>query len=361
MRMFTALFLVALVAAGGYGTLLLFSRLTGVNMQQAICWGFRARHLELVLPWCIVYVIAFVMVMALLHKPYSLWNLNRSHTAALQGYAISHEDAKLYDPVEKRYAEYKMNSPLPAAVRFSETFNLLVLYKPAASGTYQNAQGESLWVSCIIIFFAFGGLILLYVITYGIAGLYIEKTGLSQTLSHRLVLNNFSQLTGYPFLAVLALFSLFVLVSAVAGGSLVNRITGEYEERFADQQEDLRHEILSRVAPGTVLKGLVVNRLRDYHKIYGRRDLPPPDNEDRTVDMATYTIEFRGLARHVPVYLSIVYIGDPDAIPQRKLLDRMFVPGKAGLFDTKSEREPREKRELDFLVNEDYSVTLQEQ
>ncbi len=356
------LFLLLSVMVGvGYGVLLLFSRLSGVSMTAAMCWGFRARHLELTIPWCIVYVIAFIMVMSVLQKPYTLWNLSRSHTGALLGYAMSDEDAKLYEPVEKQYATYRIIGTPPTARRFNETFRTVVLYRPYLSGEYHNALGEALWVSLFITFITSLAVVGLYMLTYAMADLYIKKTGLSLVLSHRLVLNNFTHLLGYSLSLVLAALALFVLVSSVAGGSMVNRITREYEERFAPMQEDLRREILSHVAPGKILKGMVINRVRDVQTIPGRRSATPPGDQDRHLPAATYTIEFKGLAKYVPVYLSIRYVGAPEAIPDRQRLDRLFPPEKSLLSETQRDREPHEMRELDFLVNEDYSVSLVEE
>lgn len=351
-------FLLSLMVGIGYGVLLLFSRLSGVEMTAAMCWGFWARHLELTIPWCIVYVIAFIMVMSVLQKPYNLWNLSRSHTGVLLGYEMSGEEAKFFDPVEKQYTTSKMLNPPPAAKRFNETFRTVVLYRPYLSGAYHNAMGEALWVSLFVTFVASLFVVGLYLLTYAVADLYVKETGLSLVLSHRLVLNNFTHLLGYPLSLVLAALGLFVLVSSVAGGAMVNKITRDYEEQFAQVREDLRREILSRAAPGKILKGMVVNRVRDVTTVYGSRGATPPYDQDQHLPTATYAIEFKGLTKYFPVYLGMRYVGEPENIPDRKRLDRLFPPGKSLLSETQRDREPRELRELDFLVNEDYSVSL---
>ncbi len=346
--------LLLLMVGAGYGFLLLFSLLSGVSMTAAMCWGFRAKHLELTLPWCIVYVLAFVMVMVVLGKPYALWNLSRSHTGVLLGYTMSDEEAKFFDPVRKQYETFKIYSPPSTPETFNDAFRLVVLYRPSPSADYyNNAISGTLWVSLFMSFIACLFVVGLYMLTYAVADLYIKKTGLSLVLSHRLLLDNGSRMLGFPLSVVLAALGLFILAVSVASGSMVKRITTDYEERFSLVRDDLRQEVLSRAAPGMILKGVVVNRVRDVTTIHGSRE----DDQDQHLPTATYTIEFKGLAKYFPVYLGIRYVGEPETIPDRQMLDRMFPPIKSLLSETQRDREPREMRELDFLVNEDFSVS----
>ena len=358
MTVIYGLIFLALLIGCAYLSLRFFSRLADVDMVAATCWGFKAKRFELVLTWCMVYLIAFVFVVSLLQKPFMLLTMNLSHEGGLLGYAVNGEYAKLYDPLRKEYVDYKISPPPAAAARFDETFEVVAIYRPFLSGYYQNIELQGLWLSLFFIFLAALGLGLMYLTQYGLAGAYIAKEHLAKELSHALILGRFREITGYPFFPVLTGIALFILASTWIGASMVNRITRSYAEQFSEARQGQKGDILANATPGRILRGRLINRMEDFQKIYGNRSTKQPD---RTVLKTIYTIEFKNVVRYTPVYLQVAYLGEADGNPAMRALDRFFPPrtswsiGKIVANDYAVDAQG--PAELDFRVNENLSVS----
>jgi hypothetical protein len=366
MTVIWVLVFLAILIGCGYLSLRFFSRLSDVEMVAAMCWGFKAKRFELVLTWCMVYLIAFVFVFALLQKPFLPWTMNFSHEGGLLGYAVNDEHAKFYDPEQKEYVDYKISSPLPTAGRFDETFDVVAIYRPFLSGYYQNIELQGLWVSLLFIFVAALGLGLMYLTMYGLAGEYIAKTHLVQELSHKLILGRFKELTGVPFSQALIGVSLFIVLSTWIGTSMVNRITRDYAERFSEAQKDLKKEVMANVKPGKILQGRLINRIEDFEKIYGDRDhIHTQKRDDRAIHKTVYTIEFVRLTRYTPVYLRVAYLGEADDSRDMQTLDQFFPPrtswSVSDIVAHKYAVEAQGADDLAFKVNDNYSVSLAEE
>lgn len=352
------LLFVALLIGCAYLSLRFFSRLIDVDMVAAMSWGFKAKRFELVLTWCLFYLIAFVFVFALLQKPFMLLTMKLSHEGGLLGYAVNGEYGKLYDPRQKEYVGYQISPPPPAAARFNETFEVVALYRPFLSRHYQNVEAQGLWISIVFIFLSALGLVLTYVILYGLANAYVAKLHSGQELSHALILGRFKEITGFPFFPALAGVVLFILASTWIGASMVNRITRDYGELFSDARKNHTAEVLANAAPGRILRGRLINRIEDLQKVYGNRNRKEPD---RTILKTSYTIEFTKVVRYTPVYLRITYLGEPGSDPAMQALDRFFPPRTSWsiseIIANDYAADAQGPAELDFRVNENLGVS----
>lgn len=360
---YSALIVFLIFTGSGYLTLRFLSRLFGVDMVAAMCWGFRGDDiLAITVGWCLFYFIGFSFTATLLMKTATLWNINATHDAGLRGYMLNVDHAKLYDPRKREYVKYEIAQPQHAAGRFDKTFDLITVYRPYQSGPYQDIWMQNIWLSVFFTVVAALGLVMTYVLSYTLAGEYIRHLNLAQELSHALVLARFQEMTGYSFSLVLTVVLFLIILTSGIGGYLENRITNDYEEQFSETQKEFREEILYRVKPGMILRGRLVNRTEDQEKV---TDASSTDSDGKTeysytyIDKTMYTVEFKGIIRSEPVYLLMTYFGKIGDIPDVQFLDRYFPRLKSSLENTSASYitvDADGAGELDFLVKDDYSI-----
>lgn len=351
-----ALLLAALCAVG---CARLFSRLSGVDLFAAVSWSFSSKQYPLVLGWGFFYLLAFAALLSLLEKPFALARLSATHEGALLGYAERASVSKLYDPVRREYKAFRMSPPVPAAGTFDDAFDVVVLYRPLLSGGhYQRVAQQSPWTALFLLFFLALLSVVLSMMMYKLADLYVRKEGLDLLLSHRAVLAALRQAGGPHGNAILAAAALVLLVPAFAGGFMEHRLTAEYAERFKDLRKSYRDQVLAVAAPGAVLKGRVLRR--DHGSETESSGPRGVSASDRTVRNVIYTVEFPDLIRYTPVYLRVT-LRDLESNADIGKLDRALPPEGAPEEERtsgwKGPSGPDAEGMLSFVVNDDRSVS----
>jgi hypothetical protein len=278
---------------------------------------------------------------------------------------MNDEQAMLYDPARGDYKAYRIYPPPRAASSFSEVFETVAFYRPFLTDTIQNIEVQGYFVSVImlvIVGIMFG---VLPVITYKMVQDYSQDHG-GPSLSLQIVLDNCKAWTGFSLPAILTATVLVVVIMLILSGYLVNHIKAGYDEKFAATRQGFRSELMASVAPGKVLKGRVINRMRDV-QTYSEpqshtRGLRNASRDTKVIKHSVYTIEFRKLLSFEPVYLRLTLTGDARSNNNIKRLDELFVPDDSpesgGALSRLDPRDARDTRELDFVVNNDYSVSL---
>ena len=179
-------------------------------------------------------------------------------------------------------------------------------------------------------------------------------------MSGALVFGRLREAMKFPTSPVLAGILFLIALFTWIGGSMVNRITREYEERFSDTQKELRERILSRVAPGAFLKGRLVNRYEGDASVRKSEPVGEEGSQYESIPKTIYTVEFKDLVRSVPVYLSFAYVGSPENIPEVQSLDRFFPPRfTLSMEDLKAKTYAADVRGeiyLNFRVDGEYRV-----
>ena len=363
MKYFMPLLFLGLLAGGAYYSLAFFSRLSGVNMHAAMAWGFKAKRFELVLTWVMFYLIGGVMLLVLLQKPFMLVTMAFSHEGGLLGYALDDsEHAILYDPGQANYAEKRMTPPPPAAESFTGTFEVVAFYRPFLSGYGQNLEFQNIYLALFLIFLAALGTVLTYVVMYALADAYNSKMHLGIELSHSMLGINFQTITGLRFTTVAAGFVSLIVLASLAGGLMVKYISRGYEQRLGETRDFFRSQIMETVSPGKILPGKVIRRLFNYQTIYAHPQQVDRGARDRTVLTVTYTVEFRELTDHLPVYLSLSCMGDETANPIVAEINSSFPPLTSRWHDvvlsSPEAMVPRKKPVRHFKVNDDYTISL---
>lgn len=365
MRCLSALLLFLLMAATAYLFLRVFSRLFGVDVLQVMVSQVRQKNLVWASGWVFLFLLGFFPLLALLQKPFTAVTMTMTHEGAMLGYAVNDEQAMFYEPQHREYGAVAVDPPPRAAGSFKEVFETVVYFRPFLTATYQNSVVQGYLVSSIMLIItgiAFG---VLPLISYRMVDEYLQQQH-GQRLSLQTVLENCKAWTGYSLPVVVTAVVLVLVITVIVSGYLVNRIRAGYDEKFAETREGFRRELMAAVAPGRTVKGRVVNRMRDVQSYSKPRtsdsDQRMADRETVVVEHSDYTIEFKKLLKYQPVYLRLSLSGDPDTTPQIKRLDALFPPdgspGAEGFLAKYDPRDARDPRELDFVVNDDYSVSL---
>jgi len=346
-----------LVVGISYLSLRFFSRLVNVDMVSAMCWGFKAKRFELTITWCVFCPLAVIVLLALFMKPLQTVRMNQTHIGGLIGYAESDDRVMIYDPLKREYKDYQTIPAPQAASSFDETFEIIVMYRPMFSDYYQNVFMQGYFVSifffCIVMMF----LAISYIILYALAKEYISASNLDLEVTHLVIRENFRFITGFKFThgigVLIILFSLLTYISA----SMAGRITSRYEKRFSSFQKELRDEILAKVVPGQTVVGHLVSRIEGSVTVSDSSD----SSRNRTVSTSTYNVEFNGLIKYTPVYLSIKYTGSANSNSHIKLLDQLIKTEQTDSADNiYNSRGSTKPPEIDFLIKDDYSIALME-
>ncbi|MDH4164431.1 MAG: hypothetical protein OEW15_17345 [Nitrospirota bacterium] len=366
MRCLQALVVFLVMVATAYLVLRVFSRLFGLDVQQVLFSQIRQKEFIWPSAWAFLFLIGFVPLLALLQTPFTAITMTMTHEGAMLGYPVNDQQAMFYEPQHREYGAVAMNLPPRAASSFKDTFETVVYFRPYLTGTYQSLQVQSYRMTSILLIvtaFSFG---MLYLITFKMVGEHLQKQRPPARLTVQAISENCTAWTGYSLPAVVTAVAVVMVLVVIVSGYLANRIRTGYDEKFAELREGFRSELMSVAAPGKTIKGRVVNRVRHVQSHSRSRD---GEMNDRTVNRVTevhkyslYTIEFRKLLRYDPVYLQIMLSGDADTTPQIKLLDAFFPPdgspGADGFLAKFDPRDARDPREIDFVVNDDYSVSL---
>ena len=365
MKSLQLLFGLLIMAAVAYLFLRLFSRLFGVDVLAVMSWQIKKKQFLWIGGWALLFLLGFFPLLTLLEKPFTAVTMNMTHEGAMLGYAMDDEQAMLYDPAQREYRAYRIYPPPRAASSFDEAFETVAFYRPFLTDSLQNIELQGYFVSVMMLIIAgimFG---ILPVLTYKMVQEYPREPGVP-ILSLQIVLDNCKAWTGFSLPAILTAAALFVVMMIILSGYLVNRIKAGYDEKFATTRQEFRSELMARVAPGKVLKGSVINRMRDV-QTYSEgqshtRGLRNASRDTKVIKYSVYTIEFGKLLSFEPVYLRLTLTGDAQSNRNIKRLDELFVsdesPESGGVLSRLEPRDARDPRELDFVVNDDYSVSL---
>lgn len=340
------LFLLLLALAGAWCYVQVCSRLYGVNMAAVLRSSLRQRNgwimIVLFVP---IYLVCFWGFQFFATQPIEVAAMLTSSRGGLVGYQESDGRTMLYDPVAKEYQPCAIGSGQWTADTFDRVFEAAAIYKPFLSDTY-----EDIWMHdpCEAVFYIMVGLIGLVMLT---PPLYdMAKKDAPRPLSLAVVRENCKAWTGFSWKVVLAAPILYVLLLPIVSTCVQDRLIMGYVNQIKEVREDLRSDVLSRVAPGKVLRGRVINRLSDSGPVEGK------------ARAAAYTVEFKRMAQHEPVYLRLTVEERGAPSPDFRVLDDLFPaavdPATLDWQDRKKPVDADFSPELDFRVNDDLSVSL---
>ncbi len=323
-----------------------FGKLAGFSMFSASADAF-GRTSERVLPivGIVIYFCAYILFFVFFQNPVQIYEVNKNHVGGLHGYMDHGLQSAIYNPSENRYIKYPQLSPSLPASKFTDTFNIKVLYKASTSEYYNDTAPMSL--AAILFEIILGSLMLciLYIILYNIAACYYDE---GKALSHRLIASRFHEVTGISPLKALIIVLVLITAISLAGIISVHSIKSHYAGLYTSQQEKLKNLLLHKISPGDTVTGTVIRRFQGYESqtVTTEGSGDRMRSKDSWYTMMHYTVEFRDLV-HIPVYLDIAYA---DGSAEAKELDKLFTDRKAYI--------PEHTKELDFTVNKDYSISL---
>ncbi|MBN1535078.1 MAG: hypothetical protein JXA20_20585 [Spirochaetes bacterium] len=344
------LIFLTLLLPSWYFILRLFGRITGSDMVSALPLIGTAKGTEegpariLILAASAVYLMAFtIFFVILVMLPKRVYYMNRYHAGGLLGYNRGFQ-VRLYDPSQRGYVDYPVYfSPLPAE-RFTEAFNVVLLYKDPGDDYYQTTELVNLGFNLTGVIAGLVLLVLAYMMLFAAA----KQEG-RRELSHRGIAGQFKKATGMPLWAPLLIFlslcALLLGFSAVSVKRLMNRYSWLYEQHG----KALREALLRRVSPRDTLQGDVIRRFKTQES-----DTETEEGADgRRTRLETsyyymyhYTVEFRDLIR-IPVYITLTLHQGSDEV---RLLERHFPYAWKPV--------PDYARRYTFTVNPDYSISL---
>lgn len=341
-----------LFPSGACLILMFLGKLTGFSMWSAVVWSFRDaadKSVKLLpLVGIIVYFCAYTMFFLYLQVPVQAYYVNMNNAGGLSGYMDNGLRSKLYDPVKNLYVEYPQLGPSLPASRFTDTFNVVVLYKAPTSEYYNDTAPMRLPVMLTEVIVGSITLFFLYMMLFSFAVEYKNSSNIPGELTHRLIASRFAEVAGISPLKALIIVLVVLLVIALSGIFSVSRITWKYRGIYSSYGESLRSSILKKVSPGETVRGTVVRRFQGQESdtttdegAGGRRTR----QETRYYTVFHYTVEFRDIIS-VPVYLNFAC---PSGSEPADELNR--------LFDGKLDYIPKSFREFDFSVNSDYSIS----
>lgn len=326
--------------------LFFFGKLTGFSMFSASALAFQ-RTSEKALPivGIVIYLCAYILFFVFFQIPVQIYEVNRNHIGGLHGYMDHSLQSVIYNPSENRYVKYPQLSPSLPASKFTDTFDVQVLYKASTSEYYNNTAPMSLGAMLFMIILGSLMLFILYIILYNIAAGYYDE---GKALSHRLIASRFHEVTGLsPLKALIIVLLVFAAISLTAVIS-VYRIERHYAGLYGPQQEKLKSLLLKKVTPGDTVSGTVIRRFQAQESQSVTTEGPGDKmrRKNSWYTMMHYTVEFSDLLS-IPVYIDLAYADGSD---EAKELDKLFKDRKSYI--------PEYVRDLDFTVNKDYSISL---
>lgn len=345
-----------LLPVSGYYILKLFGKLAGINMFSAMAWAFRTKKpkgYESVRPLfygaIFLYLLAFTLLFVFLDSiPRQIFYMNKYHAGGLLGYRDAGLQARVYDPSRRDYVAYtNITAPLPAN-KFTETFEVVLLYKPPSSDYYQDTEMLSLPINIAVVFSIAFILFAVYGILYKLTEDYIDQNSVRKKLSHHFMADRFRKIVGLPpWKALMIFLSVLVLIIGISAIS-VKRLINHYSDLYGSHQKMLRSALLKKVSPRGTVTGYVIRRFKtqesESHSTEGADGRTRQETKYYTV--LHYTVEFRDLI-HIPVYLDLAFHrrGAEVAMLDKPFRDTMTVV-------------PHYFKEYAFIVNPDYSISL---
>ncbi len=342
----------ALFLAAGYLILRFFSSLSGVDMFKAFLWGFKAKRFEIVIPLMLFYLIAFVFFLAIITTPLFMSTAKITQKGGLLGYQDDDYIYRYYEPLQGKYLEVKHYNPPPASRQFIEAFSVVSFYKPLFSSHYQNVFDLSLTVSIIKIIFFLIGVIPFYFILFLSAKEFGRQSSPSQKITHKLISGNFTEITRLNVLAVIIAVIIIIAISTISGFIVSRNISRGHKKVYSGYSAEYQAKIAQKVTPGKMVTGRVIRRESILIKHYtGRFENGEISNKStvKYTPAKIYTIEFSDILK-MPVYLNLELIENDELKPFIGRLDELFGDKKSSV--------PHEKKDMEFMVNKDFSLSL---
>jgi predicted small integral membrane protein len=282
----------------------------------------------------------------------------------LSGYKEDGDTYVYFDPIERNYVQIKYIGFQPPSPSFNETFTVVSFYKPLFMESHQNLRTYNLPLFLIVttVFFLIGA-VPLYLMLRLLANAFAASNGIAETISHRLIYSNFTQLLGQKGFVLAAVLVGVLLVTATAGTVVAGNISHRHETAFSRDSAEYRKRIIRNVSPGEKITGRIFRREYDPEKVYTsshKNSQKIRDSSSHYEPAYTYTIEFLKLL-DIPVYVNMKLHGDADTNPQIRRLDRFFENTEVlrTMYGSHSpDTHPIIKQDIEFLVNSDYSVSL---
>lgn len=360
---FTVLFIFLCIGVG-YFVLQFFSRLSGVEIFSAILWGFKAKQFALVLPLIPLYFMAFVFTFGLINQPVSLLTASATQIGGLSGYKDDDNTYAYYDPQQRGYSRIKTYSPPPDPENLNETFSVVSFYKPVLADYYQNVYKFQLLSSLLGLFFFFCGIIPLYFLMLALANDFNSSNGIKEKINFGIINGNFAELTRISFPAFIVAALIVIVIATISANVVSGNLLREQEIVSGRYSAEYRGRIMSAVSPGKIITGRIIRREQESEKVYltqeeSRRTMSSK-NESRYEPAYNYIVEFPGLLE-IPVYLKMRLRGDSETNPKIRELDALFANTKVvrTMYGSYSpDTHPVTMKDLEFLVNPDYSVAL---
>lgn len=351
--------LITLAAAVGiaYGGLRLFTRLSGVDAFEVVSWQAGRKQLPIILVICFFYLFSMICLMLLLDMPVTLVAMNSTHEGGLRGYTDA-SGVKLYAPADKDYRLYPKRNYVPAAERFSDTFDVVAFYRSPRFDWWEDvdAQVRKPWSGGLVLLFICMIFVACYMVMYTYTVEYLKINDPSRTLTYGEIHAGFRTLAGVPFSLIAGIALIVVMIPWFLGGYMVHRIKAGYNDQYGHLQKELRSELLANASPGRLITGRVVHRTIGYEQELMTDDEASRrwgSNKWKTVSLAIYTIEFPDLVRHTPVYLAVTRPNvASDPVVQK--LDSLAPPREQPAKQDQA-------RTAKFVVNDDTSVSLAEE
>ena len=367
---FRVIIFLFLLTVGGYYVLWFFSKLTDINMFSAMAQCFRAeesknlldtyeargRWLHPVVVSVFYLLICLVVVFHFSTIPGKIFAMNKYHAGGLLGFCDVGK-ASVYDHMQRAYIAYEYsNPPLPAST-FTETFNLILFYKPSYSEYYVELYAgietlaKRLFINLVMLLIAAFLLAGLYQFLYTLAGEHIKLNGLPNKLSRAFMAAQFHKIVGMRFIPVLSIFLSVVLLAIGAEFRSVQKLNNHYTGLYESDQKTLKSALLNKVSPQDTIKGVVKRR---FKSVTTSSTSTGSGSSRRTIThhyhFSHYTIEFKDLI-WIPVYLNLrIPTGTNSYAEEINELDKAF-PDQIAVM-------PNEMKEFTFTVNPDYSIWL---
>ncbi|MBN1181541.1 MAG: hypothetical protein JXB49_04580 [Bacteroidales bacterium] len=277
--------------------------------------------------------------------------MRKYHTGGLSGYRDEGYQARLYDPDQNTYKTYLLGLPPLPAGTFTETFDVILLYKRPSSKFYQSMETYSLTGYLVQIIIGSLMLIFVYMILFALAREYIRMKEMPDKLSHSQVRIQFSKIVGLSLGKVLIIVFFVIGLVIVVSSLSVKKMVKHYNEFYATKQEILRSELLRKISPRDTISGVVFRRFREMEEYNTLSDIDnkgSAHNNEGTAyrTVLCYTIEFENILP-IPVYINLKL---PDPGEGLNDLDRPFSDKAATI--------PEYMKSFTFVVNPDYSISL---
>jgi hypothetical protein len=344
-------------ALTGFLVLKFFGKLVNLNMFTVMKFAFgektKSSKSLFLLPWaaCFCYTIAFLFLYISLYLfPMRISSMDKNSAGGLSGYEKD-GNYMVYDPYKGVYVSYFWYDAPPPSTKFTETFEVVSLFKLPGNTYYQSTQTLHSGNQTAAVITALVFLTGLYFILYILALKYAERNNSTRKISHSGIARRFKQLLKIPPSYALIIFLLFIILFLAWNFMRVHTFKSRYRDLYTSHQQKLRSELLENVSPGDTLKGRVFNGYRwttsETDAVYDE-GVRRPSYQSSYESGFVYDVEFKNLIA-LPVYLRLE--------TSRALGNVEEISKHSGGKDTIL---PDFLKEYMFIVQTDYSVSLEE-